>query len=263
MSPDVSESPKALGRLSDRDFFFISATHAEALARLDYFARQRWNFAMILGSGGSGRSSTLRAFARRLNTREHVIAMVDAAMSSPQQFLFNLAQEWKIDCDPTNDLTTLWAAIEQRLHEHWYNRIQPLAMVDNIDFAPFDVQETVLRLAGLPVALAAEIQFVMTAHEGQLEQINEQIRERIDLRIDLERWNVDEIRDFLEAALPHSGNLEKLFTSDAIHSLQRASGGVSRKVRQLVRLALLAIESQGQRQIDGATVAAVRAELTV
>jgi general secretion pathway protein A len=252
-----------LGRLCDRDFFYISATHAEALARLEYFVRQQWNFAMLLGTGGSGRSSTLRAFSRRLTWQNYAVAIVDASMVSPIQFLAGLAESWKIDCHPTSDLMAHWAAIEQRLHEYWYSRTCPIVMVDNIDFCPIDVQETVMRLASLPAALAARIQFVLTAHDGHLEQIDERIRERIDLRIDLERWSDDEIREFLLAALPNTKNVDKFFTPDAIAGLQRASGGISRKVRQLVRLVLLAAESQGTQHVDGATVAAVRAELTV
>ncbi len=261
MNPETA-APQ-LGRLCDRDFFYISATHAEALARLEYFTRQQWNFAMLLGTGGSGRSSTLRAFNRRLVLQNYSGAIVDASMVSPVQFLAALAESWKIDCQPSSDLLTHWAAIEQRLHEFWYSRICPVVMVDNIDFAPIDVQETVMRLSSLPVALAARIQFVLTAHDGHLEQIDDRIRERIDLRIDLERWSDDEIREFLAAALPHTKNIDKFFTPDAIASLQRASGGISRKVRQLVRLVLLAAESQGTKHVDGATVAAVRAELTV
>lgn len=249
------------GRLGDRDFFYISATHAKALARLEYFVRQQWNFAMLLGTGGSGRSSTLRVFSQRLTWQTFAIATVDASIVSPTQFLWELARSWKVDCAPTADLPTLGAAIEQALQGFWYSRTCPLVMIDNIDFAPLDVQQTIMWIASSPAALAARIQFIMSAHPDHAEQLDPRIRDRIDLRVDLERWDMEEIREFLLAALPDVKNVDTLFTPDAIAGLQEASFGNGRKVRQLVRLALLAAESQGVQTIDERIVAVVRADL--
>lgn len=260
---NTETAARPLGRLCDRDFFYISTTHAEALSRLDYFVRQQWNFALLRGAGGSGRTSTLRAFRRRFTGQSSGTAIIDASMVSPSQLLASVAEAWKIDCHPTADLPAHWTAIEQRLCQFWYAKTCPLLMVDNIDFAPLDVQETVMRMASLPAALAARLQFVLTAHDVHHNQIDSRILERIDLTIDLERWSDDEIREFLQAALPDAKRIDRFFTPDAISSLQRASGGISRKVRQLIRSVLVAAASQNAEQVDGMTVAAVRAELTI
>jgi general secretion pathway protein A len=248
MSPTTASTQ--LGRLNDDDFFFISNTHAEALARLDFFVRQQWNFALLQGVEGSGRSSTLRAFKRRPIWQSNAIAIVDAGGISPIKFLQAVAQRWKIDCLPTDSLRPCWTAIEQTLHRFWYSRTLPLVLVDNIDLAPMDVQESVMRLASSAAALAAKIQFVLTAHGSRLDQIDQRIRDRIDVRIDLERWDNDDIQEFLLAALPDVKDMDKVFTAEAIAGLQRRSCGVSQKVRQLVQLALLGAELRESPDVD-------------
>ena len=248
----LSQSP--FRTVLDADRYYPSASHDEALARLEYLVDARRRLGVLLGESGVGKSLVLRVAAQRLARKGAAVVVVDTVGSGIRDLLWQLAAGLGAAPRDTSDMVHLWRLVADRVAENRLQQTNTVLLVDDAGQAGPDVLAQLVRLARLDAAPAARWTILLAAEPPQAARWNESLRELVDLRIDLEPWNEDDTIGYVQTSLVEAGRFDPVFDDDALAAIYELTGGVPRRVIRLADFALLAGAAAAIDTIDAATV---------
>jgi general secretion pathway protein A len=238
----------------DLDQLYPTATHNEALARIDYLVEGRRRLGVLLGGPGVGKSLVLQAASRQLARQGRATVVVDALAVSPRELLWLAAARFGASPREDADLPQLWRLLADRVHENRLQRIHTVLFIDDAGQAGPDLVSQLIRLARLDTHPSARWTIILAAQPGQALRWSDSLRDLVDLRVDLGPWSKDETIGYVQTALVEAGRLEPLFDDEAIESLHEMARGVPRDIVRLADFALLAGAAANLETIDLATV---------
>lgn len=238
----------------DADRYYPSASHDEALARLDYLVDARRRLGVLLGESGVGKSLVLRVAAQRLARKGAAVAVIDAVGIGTRELLWQLAAGLKAAPRDTSDTLHLWRLVADRVAENRLQQTSTVLLVDDAGQAGPDVLAQLGRLARLEMTPAARWSILLAAEPPQAAHWSESLRELVDLRIDLEPWSEADTIGYVQTSLVDAGRFDPVFDDGALAALYELSGGVPRHVIRLADFALLAGAAAALDTIDTATV---------
>jgi len=243
-------------------FFYASATHEEALARLHFLVEEHRLLGLLVGEAGSGKSLVLEVFARQLRRTGRAVAKISLLGVQPSEMLWQLAAA--LGCNPRRSATTatLWPALSDRLVACDYEHCDVAVLLDDADRASAESLALVLRLVHLGTAPESRLTVVLSGRPARIARWGRDLVELAELRVDVEPWNQSETEQYVNTSLAKAGSTSTVFAKDAISRLQQLTDGVPRRVSQLADLALIAATGQDARQIDAELVQSVYEELT-
>jgi len=242
--------------------FFHSPMHEEALARLNFVVEQRRRVGLLLGPGGSGKTAVLDVAARQLRRRGYLSAVISLLGLTGTEFFWRLARDVGVDCDATDEVSSNWPRLQDRLTELTYENAETVVMLDDVQEAEPDTRRMIVRLAQM-ASSGGPLTVIAAASESHLADVDPRLLDLCSLRIDLLPLEVEDTTALLQHALEQAGGRADTFQPQAVARIQELSGGKVRRVRQLAELALLAGAGQELQSIDAATVDAVYEELDV
>ncbi|HTN74979.1 MAG TPA: AAA family ATPase [Pirellulaceae bacterium] len=254
-------SPFASGLDARR--FFASATHEEALARLEYLLEKRSRLGLLTGPSGSGKSLLLELTARRWKRAGHAVAVLDVVGRSTHDFLWQLASQWQCPVLPNAPTFALWQAITDALTVQRCEHRAAALLIDDADFASRELCELLQRLVHLGDAQQPRLTMVLAVAERRGEDLGPRLLERAELRIELQPWDVAETRDYLQLQLADQTTTAPTLDMPATQRLHDLCAGLPRRINQLANLVLLAAASEAQEVVDVETIEKVYRELTV
>ncbi|MGE3642184.1 MAG: AAA family ATPase, partial [Pirellulales bacterium] len=173
----------------DPRHYYPSASHEEALARLEYLVDARRRLGVVLGEAGIGKSLIFRVAAERLVRNGAAVAVVDAAGVGSREFLWQLAAAMGTAPRDSADTVHLWRLVTDRLAENRLQQTGTVLLVDDAGQAGPDVLLQLARLARLDTTSDAGWTMVLAGEPTQAGRWNESLRDQVDLRIDLEPWS--------------------------------------------------------------------------
>lgn len=247
----------------DPRLYHHSATHDEALSRLNFLVEHGRRLGLLLGGRGSGKSATLAVLGRDLRRRACAVAQVNLLGLESRELLWTLATE--LGAYPANDTPTfaLWRTLSDLFVEQRYMHLPIVLLLDDADQASAEVLVDIVRLLALDASPDARLTMIVAAGRTQAGRLGSRLLDLSELRIELDRWEEIDTLAYLTESLAKAGRETPLFESAAAVRLHELSRGVPRQVRQLAELALVAGAGQELAQIDEATVDAVYQELSV
>lgn len=234
----------------DPRHYYPSASHEEALARLEYLVDADRRLGVLLGETGVGKSLLVRVAAERLVRKGVAVAVVDAVGIGPRDFLWQLAAALGAAPRDTSDLVHLWRLITDRLAENRLQQKSSVLFVDDAGQAGPDVLLQIARLARLDVTADTRCTLVLAAEPRQAARWNETIREQVDLRIDVEPWTEADTTGFLQTTLVDAGRFDPVFDQESLRALYERTCGNPRNVIRLADLALVAGAAASVDRID-------------
>ena len=246
----------------DSQFFYLSPTHEEALARLQFLVDQRRRVGLLMGPAGSGKSLVLEILAAGLRRAGKVVARLNLFGLEPTEMLWTLAAELGCNLDTTDSLAVLWRAISDRLVEYRYQQIDTVVLIDAADQALRSLVPHLTRLAKIDCSPQSRLTLVLSGERERMGRLGDGLLRLAELRIDLEPWEAGDVEGFLKTSLASAGCPEAVFAEPAIARLHELSHGIPRQVRQLADLALMAGAGRELRQIDADVVESVYHELS-
>lgn len=248
------------GLRTDLQYFHLSPTHDEALARLQFLVENGRRVGLLFGEHGAGKSLTMAYFAASLRRTGAAVARVNMVGIDGHELLWELAAQ--LGCNPSLDPPTirLWQMLSDRFAACRWQNTPAVILLDDADQAPGATYEILARLAAMATG-ESPATLVLACRAENVGRLGRSVLELAELRIDLEPWSVADTEGFLSATLVKAGATRPLFSRDAIEQLQELSQGVPRRVSQLAELALLAGAGQERSEVDAATVAAACQEL--
>lgn len=228
----------------DPAFWFDTVTHRKAMAYLGYGLSQGEGFMVITGDPGTGKTTLVGHLmatidAERLNVIRIVTTQVEA-----DDFLRLVAAGLDVDHAGLTKAQLL-DAIERGLHAVARTGRRTLLIVDEAQSLPVGSIEELRMLSNFQAGGYALLQIFLLGQPEFRQRLHgserlEQLRQRVIAMHHLDPMDVEEVGPYLEHRLGVVGwNGRPSFSFDAITALYDWSGGVPRRLNQLVSRVLL------------------------
>ena len=232
-------------------YFYASATHREALARLQFLVQQGRSLGLLTGSDGSGKSLVLAVFLHEMQQAGQPACTVNLTGIEPRDLLWELAAGLRAQPRTSDDMFLLWRHVTDRLRANHLLRLKTTVLLDDADQAAHEVLLFVLRLLK---SQPAGMTCVLAANPARLTRLGGDLLQLSQLRIPLEPWEVSDLREYLQTSLARVGGDPDLFDDSAVTRLHELSDGLPRWAAHLAELVWLAACGRPTERIDAAAV---------
>jgi type II secretory pathway predicted ATPase ExeA len=185
-----------------------SPVQQEAIARLEFLARQGSACGLLLGAAGTGKSVLLAHFARQLQRQGPAPALLSGHFERTAA-LFELAAQWGAAPDDRHDAYALWRLVSDRLIEHRYQERGSAVLVDDAEWTQPEASELLLQLVASAAAATAPLVIVLALRPENLVRVDPRLLNLVDLRIELDPWQTEATLQLDDLADP-PGHLSEL-----------------------------------------------------
>jgi general secretion pathway protein A len=249
----------------DARFWYDSRTHRKAMAYLGYGLAQGEGFIVVTGEIGAGKSTLVAHVLANIDrARLNAVSLVSTQVEG-DDMLRLVGQGLGLD---TNGVAKarLLDAVEQRLEEEARAGKRTLLIVDEAQNLPVSALEELRMLSNFQVGGRALLQTMLLGQPEFRDKLAgpglEQLRQRVIATHHLDAMGEDEVSFYVRHRLTRvdwQGNPE--FDPAAFEAVHRHSGGIPRRVNQLMQRVLLAASMEGAATIAAGMVEAVAADM--
>lgn len=250
----------------DPTFYFESATHRKALSYLGYGMAQGEGFIVITGEVGSGKSTLVAHLMKKIDPAQMTVAQIVTSNLDGDEMIHVTAQAFGLEVEG-HDKASALGAIEGFLHEEAREGRRCLLIVDEAQNLSIEALEELRMLSNFQLGSHPLLQTLLLGQPEFREVLAthadlEQLRQRVIAAHHLDAMNATEVRPYIEHRLECVGwNGNPAFDQRVFAELHQATGGIPRRVNQVMtRLMLLGAVEQRTR-IDSAMLNAVLNEM--
>ena len=239
----------------DARFWFDSRTHRKAMAYLGYGLAQGEGFITVTGEIGAGKSTLVAHVMANIDrARLNAISLVSTQVEG-DDMLRLVAQGLGVATE-RQDKARLLDVVETRLEEELRAGKRTLLIVDEAQNLPVSALEELRMLSNFQIGGRALLQIVLLGQPEFRDKLAapglEQLRQRVIATHHLEAMGEDEVAAYVRHRLTRvdwQGNPD--FEPDAFEAVHRYSGGIPRKVNQLMQRVLLAAALENAELVNG------------
>jgi general secretion pathway protein A len=228
----------------DPRFLFFSDRHREAYNHILFGIRERKGFIQITGEVGAGKTTLCRALLEELGPN-YVTALILNPCLSPTQLLRTILTELGLKPEKAEDRATCLEMLNHFLLEQLGKGNDVVLLIDEAQDLDAELLEQIRLLSNLETDQRKLLQIVLVGQPELRDKLNDrslrQLRQRITVRYHLTPLSRLEVERYIHHRLQVVGaNGRPAFTSWAIRSVFRYSGGIPRLVNAVCDKALLA-----------------------
>lgn len=251
----------------DPRFWFDTATHRKAMAYLGYGLSQGEGFIVITGDIGAGKTTLVGHLTDTIDAdRLNVITIVSTQIVA-DDLLRTVCAGLGVDADGMTKAAML-ASIERGLHATARGGRRTLLIVDEAQALPVDSLEELRMLSNFQAGGHAMLQIFLLGQPEFRDKLAadglEQLRQRVIAMHHLGPMEADELEAYLIHRLSICGwTGSPRFKTDALATLYAWSGGIPRRINNLVSRVLLFGAMEGIDTFTAAHVHAVADDLAV
>lgn len=232
---------KPFTKTPDPRFLFLSRSHEEALARMQYAVEEK-ELILLTGEIGCGKTTLTRALMDSLGPEYRVINIINPRLT-PSQFLRTIALRMEMEVH-TSHKADLLEGIYNKVYEYFEEGVSPVIIIDEAQLIPSkDTFEEIRLLTNFQLDYTNLLSLILVGQPDLRKRLNHKaympLRQRIGLFFHLGPIAEDEIGDYVAHRLKVSGREDMLFTGDALKALYVCSGGVPRLINSIATSALL------------------------
>ncbi|MGB3722179.1 MAG: XrtA/PEP-CTERM system-associated ATPase [Pacificimonas sp.] len=249
----------------DPDFYVDTKTHGKAMAYLTYGLSQGEGFFIVTGDIGAGKTTLVARLLQQKSADKIAIGNIVTSMINGPDLL-RLAVD-SFGMEPASaDKGALLNQLEQFLRSQHRSGKRSVLIVDEAQNLPFEAIEELRMLSNFQEGGDSLLQTILLGQPEFRARLStapnlEQLRQRIIASHHLSPMREDEMQTYIETRLSRcdwKGNPS--FTADAYEELYAASGGVPRRVNNLMSRILLFAGMDETSEIDGALIREVVAD---
>ena len=249
----------------DARFWFDSRTHKKAMAYLGYGFAQGEGFIVVTGEIGAGKSTLVAHVLAGIDrARLNAISLVSTQVEGDD--LLRLVAQGLGLATGSVEKARLLDAVEARLEEEARAGRRTLLIVDEAQNLPVSALEELRMLSNYQSGGRALIQTVLLGQPEFRDKLArpglEQLRQRVIATHHLDAMDEDEVSQYVRHRLTRvdwQGNPE--FEPGVFAAVHALSGGIPRRVNQLMHRLMLHAALEGSATIGLAAVDAVAADL--
>ncbi len=251
----------------DPAFYFQSLTHRKALSYLSYGLAQGEGFVVITGEIGSGKSTLVAHLMSTIDPARLTAAQVVTSKLDGEELVHVVAQAFGLLIEG-HDKATALGAIEGFLHEEARAGRRCLLVVDESQNLSISALEELRMLSNFQLGSHPLLQTLLLGQPEFREQLLEhpeleQLRQRVIAAHHLDAMESTEVQPYFEHRMKCVGwDGNPAFDQRVFAEIYTATGGLPRRINQIVNRLLLLGAVEQRSRIDGAMLAQVLAELT-
>lgn len=238
----------------DPRFLYLTPTHSEALAHIEYGLSARKGITVLIGEVGTGKTTVLRAALDRIQTSGVRCAHLSNPTLSRSEFYQLLAMEFGLSPEAALSkaqfLVELKSVVQQ---QHDAGGVSAL-VVDEAQSLSVELLEEIRLLANMESDTSKLLQVVLVGQPELADRLNEpelrQLKQRIALRCLLEPMSLAETAAYIAGRIRIAGgDPVRLFSRDAVVTVFERSQGVPRLVSVICDNALVTGFASGAKLV--------------
>jgi general secretion pathway protein A len=260
---NLREQP--FGVTPDPKYLYLSPTHREALASLEYGISSSRGFLALIAPPGMGKTTILFQLLQRLNQTARTV-FIFQTHATPRDFLRNLLSDLGLSGFET-DLVRMQAELNKTLLEEAKAGKRVVVVVDEAQNLEDPVLEHLRMLSNFETTSEKLIQIVLAGQTQLADKLAlpslVQLRQRISMMGRLAPFGREETEHYICHRLEVAGfgGALPLFTRQALRLIAEASGGIPRNINNLCFNALALGCANRQRMIPTETIQEVCQDL--
>lgn len=253
---------KPFSKTPDPKFLFLSMSHEEAIARLQFAIEER-EIAVLTGEVGCGKTTITRALMDSMDNCRFVVILNPRLTS----YDFIRVVSARFNCNPISEKKAdLLDAIYEKVYEDHKSGIIPVIIIDEAHLIPYrETFEEIRLLTNFQLDDKNLLSLILVGQpdlERKLEMpVLLALKQRIGISYRLNPLREDEIKAYIEYRVKAGGRDKPLFTDEAMSSIYRYSRGIPRVINSLANMALLEGLSRDAALIDQDIVWAAAVEI--
>jgi type II secretory pathway predicted ATPase ExeA len=254
---------RPFSKTPDPGFLFLSRTHEEALARLQYAVEER-EIAVLTGEIGCGKTTLTRALTDSLGEKYRVVFIVNPRLTS-LDFIKTLCS--RLQCSAASGFKSDFLdALYAKFYDDYKGGITPVVIIDEAHLIPYrETFEEIRLLTNFQKDDANLLSLILVGQPDLRKKLElpslTAFRQRIGLFCHLDRIREDEIKPYIEHRIAVGGRDKPLFTDAAVLTIYKCSKGVPRVINSLAGMSLLEGFGRDAGMIDESIVFAAAKEI--
>lgn len=250
----------------DPEFYFESNTHRKALSYLGYGLAQGEGFIVITGEVGAGKSTLAAHLMASIDRERLTAAQIVTSALDGQELVHVAARAFGLDV-AGHDKASALAQIEDFLHEEARAGRRCLLVVDESQNLSVEALEELRMLSNFQLGAHPLLQIFLLGQPEfrtllQSSPALEQLRQRVIANHHLDAMEPGEVGPYVEHRLAHVGwRGNPAFDQRVYAELAKATGGIPRRINQVLNRLLLMGAVEQRTRIDSAMLGEVLADL--
>jgi general secretion pathway protein A len=249
----------------DTRFYFPSAAHGEALARLLFLARDRnMGIGLLTGEIGAGKTLLRTLLYGRLSSAKHVRVNLENSLLDFDGLLLEMLSQMRgtrVHGAELPDRYSRLAAFKRTLSEEVAAQDKHLiVLVDEAQQLGLDTLEALKALTNIASERQNFLTLILIGQPELRERLARlpQVEQRVSLRFHLSALTPAETGDYVRHRLGAAGFIgEPPVDAAAVNLLHRATRGIPREINRLCKLALEHLITHAQGELTAAALGVV------
>ncbi len=247
------------------EYLFLSRSHEEAYAHLSYATKQGDGFVAITGEVGTGKTTLCRAFLNGLDSNIETAFIFNPRLNAVQ-LLQAINNEFGIPAH-ANNIKDLIDILNIFLLKKKAQQKNVIVLVDEAQSLSTETLEMLRMLSNLETTRNKLLQIILVG-QPELADLLEtyelrQLGQRINLTCHLLPLNFKETCHYIRHRINIASHRPTdLFTSGALKTIYRHTGGIPRKINIACDRALLTAFSLGKSRVSDAIAKTAIIEIT-
>ncbi len=254
------------GVTPDPRFLYLSPSHREAMASLDYGIEANRGFLGLIARPGMGKTTLLFHLLEKYRSTARTAFLFQTQCTS-REFMRFLLVELGYEGDTTDFVKMNDEFNKRLLHEARLGR-KFIVVVDEAQNLKPPVLETVRLLSDFETPRAKLLQIILAGQPELADKLASaglsQLRQRISMLNRLEPLSTGEVRNYVDYRLAVAGYQgESLFTPEALAEICEFTEGIPRNINNFCFNALSLACALQQKVVDSAIVHEVISDLDI
>jgi type II secretory pathway predicted ATPase ExeA len=243
----------------DPTFLYLSSKHSIALSMLEYGLTGQTGFVVVTGDIGSGKTTIIRHFLKRVDQRTivGVISNTHVAFGDVLQWIF---QTLNIETEAT-DKAKRYQVLLNYLNKQYAAGYQVVLIVDEAQNLTIDALEELRLLSNINADREQVLQIILVGQPELLEHLKRpelrQFAQRISVHYHLLPLTYFESCAYIRHRLSVAGATLEIFDAMAMGAIYHFTNGVPRLINSVCDMALVYAYAKGEEIVDIDTVLAV------